>query len=197
MYVMTIDQVGSRTRADHVPDLLSRLEGISTLAPFERTVGDEVQGIPADAQAVLRVVTVLLRDGGWHCGLGAGPGHLDAGDPPSARSGHGEAFLRAREAVEASKGEAISLSVRDGGTSHARDLEALLHLFGVLASRRTSTQWGVIEAFEEAGSGAGAAANLGISPQAVSQSLSASAWREEVAAHPLALRLVSELGERP
>lgn len=64
MYVMTIDQVGSRTRADRVPDLLSRLEDTSTLAPFERTVGDEVQGIPADAQAVLRVVTVLLRDGG-------------------------------------------------------------------------------------------------------------------------------------
>ncbi len=194
MYVMTIDQIGSRTRGDRVPELLAGLAGIPVLAPFERSVGDEVQGVPDGPESVLRVLIAVLRDGGWHCGLGAGAGELGVGDPPSARGGRGAAFLRAREAVEASKGEAVSLSVRDGGSIDARDLEALLHVFGVLASRRTPTQWGVIDAYEQAGSGTAAAQALDITPQAVSQSLASSAWREESAAHPLALRLIAALG---
>lgn len=195
MYVMTIDQVGSRGGEDRVPDLLGELSGIETLAPFERTVGDEVQGVPSDPDAVLRVAALVLRDGGWHCGIGIGAGTLGGGEPPSSRGGHGEAFLRARRAVEASKGEPVSLCVRAADAGRAGDLEALLHLVGILASRRTPSQWAVIDAFEDSGSGAGAAEALGISRQAVSQSLAASAWRAEVATRPLARRLLADLGE--
>ena len=51
--VLTINQVHSRRSPDRVPELLVALADVGVLAPFERTVGDKVQGVPADAAAAL------------------------------------------------------------------------------------------------------------------------------------------------
>lgn len=72
MYVLTIDQARSRRRPDRVPELLAALADVDTLAPFERTVGDEVQGVPAEATAVLAAIRIALAEGEWHIGLGVG-----------------------------------------------------------------------------------------------------------------------------
>ena len=50
MFVMTVDQRGSRTGPDMVPQTLDRLAEILTgdrapVAGFERTAGDEIQGV--------------------------------------------------------------------------------------------------------------------------------------------------------
>ena len=65
-------RTGSRHH-DLVPGLLDALTPIETVLPFERTVGDEVQGLLADPQAVLEALLVVLRDGNWSTGLGIGP----------------------------------------------------------------------------------------------------------------------------
>ena len=45
MFVITADQIGSRRSADLVPALLAGVATIRARADFERTVGDEVQGV--------------------------------------------------------------------------------------------------------------------------------------------------------
>src|SRR5699024_10255448 len=73
MYVVTIDQRDSRSTADRVPGLLAALEPIPCAAPFERTAGDEVQGLVEQPAAVRQVLLTALRGGHWHCGVGIGP----------------------------------------------------------------------------------------------------------------------------
>ncbi|MBB1048760.1 hypothetical protein G6028_13395, partial [Dietzia cercidiphylli] len=61
MYVVTIDQRGSRVADDLVPGLLEALAVIPCAAAFERTAGDEVQGLLTDPAAVRRALLVALR----------------------------------------------------------------------------------------------------------------------------------------
>ena len=49
MFALTIDQHRSRRGEDLVPGLLGALAAVPTVLPFERTVGDEVQGLHGDA----------------------------------------------------------------------------------------------------------------------------------------------------
>ncbi len=69
MYVLTVDQRGSTGRPDRVPEVLARLEEVladraGVVVPFDRTVGDEVQGVLDHPEVVVEVVLDLLRDGG-------------------------------------------------------------------------------------------------------------------------------------
>ena len=61
MFVLTADQKRSRRRGDRVPEALAALEStLGTAAasgvalPFERTVGDEIQGVLHSPAAVVR-----------------------------------------------------------------------------------------------------------------------------------------------
>ncbi|WP_313554651.1 hypothetical protein [Miniimonas arenae] len=105
MLVITADQEGSRHGVDRVPEALDVLEGVPVLLPFVRTVGDELQGVPEDAAAALEACLRLVRLGGWSIGVGVGPGRLASTAPESA----GEAFVRARAAVERAKGRTVPL----------------------------------------------------------------------------------------
>ncbi|WP_455605090.1 hypothetical protein [Cellulosimicrobium funkei] len=111
MYVLTVDQRGSTGRPDRVPEVLARLDEMlagrgGVVVPFARTVGDEVQGVLDDPEAVVEVVLDLLRDGGWSVGLGVGP--VDEPLPAVSREASGTAFVRAREAVEQAKSRAAT-----------------------------------------------------------------------------------------
>ena len=57
MFVLTIDQRHSRTETDRVPVLLDILREVCATSPplagFERTVGDEIQGLFGDAAGVV------------------------------------------------------------------------------------------------------------------------------------------------
>ena len=59
--VLTVDQRDSRTGPDLVPATLEALADSGALRPFERTAGDEIQGVVDDPQVVIAVLGLLLR----------------------------------------------------------------------------------------------------------------------------------------
>ncbi len=215
MIVLTVDQRGSTRRGDLVPAVLSLIDAIARpgggaapglVLPFERTVGDEVQGVLAadddGARLAVDVVLALLRDGGWSVGVGAGP--VDEPLPEVSRAASGPAFVRARAAVERAKarGSVVPVAVvgpsDEPGSTIAADAEALLRLLGAVAARRTDAGWEAVDTLAGHG-GAGApqratARALGVSEQAVSQRLRTALWAEEQAVRPLAARLLAAAG---
>ncbi|MDO4899085.1 hypothetical protein [Actinomyces sp.] len=192
MYVLTVDQVASRAGEDEVPALIRLLDDVPASAPFERTVGDEVQGVVLDAVAAVTCVRRLLTVGGWHIGLGLGTGRLGE---QGTRAGGGPAFIAARRAVEISKSARLSLAVRTGGTGKeawiaAGDAEAMLRLLGVLIRARTEAQRTVLALLDDGLTGRQAAERLGVSSQAVSKHRLLAHYDEELAALPAIERLL-------
>ncbi len=196
---MTVDQVGSRRVGDRVDALLGTLAErtgpTGVVRGFERTVGDEVQAVLDDADVAVDLGLWLLRTGGWSVGIGVGP--VVEPLPASARAGSGDAFIRARAAVERAKSRArpVPLAVVTGAPDGGQGAEAVLTLLGSVLVRRSAAGWAVIDAL--AGDGVGAtqddvARRLGVTQQAVSQRLRAAMWAEEVAARPVAARLLVE-----
>ncbi|MDO8107785.1 sigma factor-like helix-turn-helix DNA-binding protein [Isoptericola sp. b441] len=196
MFVLTIDQRGSRRSTDKVPSLIQALDGDPALVRGpERTVGDEVQAVIEDPDAVVRVVLGVLRSGQWSVGVGAGP--VDEPMPAEARAGSGAAFVHARHAVERAKSRQRPAPVAVDGVrpDRAAEAEAVLTLLASVASRRTGGGWDAIDAWLARGDGVTQeeiAADLGVSQQAVSQRLAAALWDEERAARPVVARLLAE-----
>lgn len=166
MFVVTIDQERSRTSNDRVSGLLAVLTSVETVSAFERSVGDEVQGVLDSPHSLAQVVSIVIREGGWHCGIGLG--EID-GIPDSARAGSGPAYVHARDAVTRAKKAVPSIAVSGGVESLARELEFTARLIASVEERRSPAQWDVVTRLEAGMSGADIASELGISAQAVSQ----------------------------
>ncbi len=196
MFVLTIDQRGSRRDVDRVPELLARLEGRpGVLCGFDRTVGDEVQGVVGDARVALELTLDVLRLGGWSVGVGAGP--VDEPLPTTPREGSGEAFVLARRAVDRAKSRQRPVPVAVAGVHRDRagDAESVLTLVAAVLARRTDGGWAAVDAWRAAGADAtqeDVARDLGISQQAVSQRLAAALWHEEQQVRPVVVRLLEE-----
>jgi hypothetical protein len=219
MYVMTIDQRGSTGDIDRVPGLLKELSALSTAGRFERSVGDEVQGVVERADEVVEIALHALRSGRWYVGIGVG--EVDLPLPASPREGSGPAFVAARAAVDRAKGAAahVPLAVvagRDRRRAHAAsaaadgangsqgaracaNAEAVLRLIGRLVQDRTAAQWKVVDVLRSVrhdthgthGSQKIAAQKLGITEQSVSRAVLRSGWQEEWAARPAAELLLT------
>ena len=164
--VLTVDQRGSRTSLDRVPATLEALAGATLLRPFERTAGDEFQGVLADPTALAPVVEALLREDAWNIGIGIGP--VDGPLPDNTRAGRGPAYLHARSAVTSAKNSPWHLRVvgDDPGT---RALETTLWLWAAVLARRTPRGWEVADLVDQDLSYEEAGRRLGISQSAVSQ----------------------------
>src|SRR4051812_25298051 len=188
-YVLTVDQKASRRNPDRVGDVLRELnEAVPTLLDFERTAGDEFQGVLGHPEEVVDVVLRLVRSGSWSIGIGAGP--VQTPLPPSTRAAAGPAFLSARRAVEAAKQRPARLAVRGSVPAEAFDAQAVLTALAMIVERRSEQAW---EAIQLVGSGltqADAATALGISRQAVGQRLAAGLWDLERDLRPTASRLI-------
>lgn len=176
MFVMTIDQRGSRIHGDKVPALLSLLADLDMALPFERSVGDEIQGVIEEPDAVVEAVARVLRERDWYIGIGLGG--VDLPLPKNSREASGSAFVAAREAVEAAKktGERVPLCVKTPLAAAARwgdAAEAVLVLAGDVIRRRSEAEWRVLDALAAApgASQKVVAQQLGISPQAVSKAI--------------------------
>jgi hypothetical protein len=173
--VLTIDQFESRTGLDEVPAALDALDGVPCLRPFERTVGDELQGVLDDPASLPAALEPLLRDGGWNIGIGIGP--VETPLPDQARAGRGEAYLAAREAVTAAKSS--PWRVRTAGAASAiRPLESAIWLWAALLARRTDRGWEVSDLVDEGLTYDQAAARIGITQSAVSQRAAAAGIAE-------------------
>lgn len=111
MYVMTIDQRGSRTRGDEVPGLLRTLQQVRTVREFLRTIGDEIQGVLDAPEEVATAVRLCAVTGDWHIGVGIGG--IEEPLPATSSEARGDAFYAARRAVEAAKSAPANLVVDD------------------------------------------------------------------------------------
>lgn len=210
MYVMTMDQRGSSSDVDRVPGLLAELEALSTTGRFERSVGDEVQGVLEAPDEVVEIALHALRSGRWYVGIGVGQVGLPL--PASPREGSGPAFVAARKAVERAKAAAshVPLAVLAGaaaggqaeegaGARACANAEAVLRLIGRLIQDRTAAQWKVLDELRSVqhghpgthGTQKIAARKLGITEQSVSRALLRSGWQEEWAARPAAEMLLA------
>jgi hypothetical protein len=188
-YVLTVDQRASRRGPDRVGDVLRRLNStVAAVLPFERTAGDEFQGVLADPAEVVDVVVQLVRLGGWSIGVGAGP--VQTPLPESTRAATGVAFLCARRAVDAAKNRPARLAVRGAVPVDAGDAQAVLTALAVLVERRSDAAWEAVSLIEAGRTQAQAAAELGVSRQAVGQRLAAGAWELERELRPTAARLL-------
>lgn len=170
MFVLTIDQVGSRGGTDGVPALLEALSDseLAMVRDFERTAGDEIQGVTSEPTSVRKIALHLLRDGGWHVGIGVGEAELGA----TARAGTGPAYVHARTAVDRAKSLnrfSPSIAVSGDDSEAAEAAESVLRAIGFLLGQRTEAQWEAIDLQRSGFSASDIAKDLGISVEAVSQ----------------------------
>ncbi|WP_343073885.1 hypothetical protein [Phytoactinopolyspora mesophila] len=192
MYVLTADQRHSRRGRDLVEDALSMLKDLvdEPMLGFERTAGDEFQGVLRDAVQAVEVALTLVRQGSWSVGIGLGP--ADEPLPESTRAARGPAFVHARRALDISKRRPQRIAVAGPDDATARDADVLLTLLAALISRRTPAGWEAIDLMESGHSLADAAERLHITRQAVGQRLAVALWQQEKDVRPLAARLLEE-----
>ena len=187
MFVMTVDQRGSRRDHDRVEELLRATATTALVRGFERTAGDEVQAVLDDADRVVRSTLELVRDGHWSVGIGIGG--VAEPLPVSTRAGRGPAFERARTAVERAKSAPTHLAVVGAGAG-AADAQAVLDLVALLVQRRSEPGWAAVELASAGRTQSEIAAALGVTKQAVSQRLRATGWQAERAGRAVAATLL-------
>ena len=199
--VLTVDQDDSRSGADRVPAALQLLHDVPTVLAFDRTVGDELQGVLDDPAALPRALERLLRDGGWNVGRGVGP--IETPLAEHSRAGRGPAYVAAREAVTAAKSSPWRLrAVAATDDARAvRALESAVWLWAALLARRTTRGWEVADLVDQGLTYDEAAQHLGITPSAVSQRAAAAGIAEgrrarELVEHLARLALPPAAGAR-
>ncbi|HSK26341.1 MAG TPA: hypothetical protein VK894_05460 [Jiangellales bacterium] len=191
--VVTVDQRRSRSSPDLVDGLLDEIAATvpesAVLRGFERTAGDEVQGVLASPGDLVDLVLRLVRTGSWRTGIGLGPVRRPL--PASTRAGAGPAFEHARAAVDHAKQvtEGVAVSGPDGAAT--RSAEAVLQLLAAIVQRRTPQGWEAVDLVAGGLTQAAAAGRLGVTRQAVRQRLHAALWQHEHAVRPVAAELLA------
>lgn len=190
--VVTADQHGSRRGPDLVPALLQRLAALgadATTRGFERTAGDEVQGLLDRPHQLPAVLEVLLRDGGWTVGIGVG--EVEVPLPPHVREGRGPAYVAARDAVGTARHAPWSLRVAADDAAAGRALESAAWLWAALLARRTDRGWEVVDLVDAGATYEEAGRALGIGQSAVSQRAKAAGLVEGRRARDLVAHLAA------
>ena len=188
MFVLTVDQRGSRRDVDRVGELLASLPDLPLVRPFDRTAGDEVQAVADDPDTVVDLVLELLRRERWSIGLGIGP--VETPLPEQTRAGRGRAFEHARTAVERAKNAPGQVAAEGDDLTAAADVDAALTLLATIVLRRSPQGHQAVDLARRGLSQARTAERLGISKQAVSQRLATAGWQAELAGRELVRRLL-------
>jgi hypothetical protein len=200
VFAITADQIGSRRAADLADAQLAAVDALAAgrlVLPADRTAGDEIQAATEDAATALAIVLHLTRDGNWSVGLGIGD--IRTPLPDSTRAMTGSAFILARDAVIAAKKRAtrFSLEIDDGRLPDDGILEPLIDLLLHLRARRTPEGWEVADRLVDGATQAQLAADLGITPQAVSLRVQNAQLHTETAAIAALVELLEAAGEPP
>lgn len=199
MFVITIDQVGSRHDRDRAGELCDRLNrdyGDDLALPADQNSGDEVQAVVDRADAAVRLVLSVARTNRWSIGVGVGNVRMPL--PDATRKATGDAFIAARDAVTAAKRSEARFAIRPGGDdAHApftaSEIEPLITMLLLIRARRSEQGWAALDLLAQDKSQQEIAAELGISPAAVSQRVKASAWKVEEATRPTLTKLLEKL----
>ncbi len=192
--VLTVDQRGSRGGPDLIPQALAALDGVPTRLAFERTVGDELQGVLDRGDALAAALEILLRADSWNIGVGIGP--VEEPLPDHTRAGRGPAYVHARAAVTAAKSSPWHTRVvGDAPTSvaGARAIETTVWLWAAVLGRRTSRGWEVADLVADGLSYAEVGERLASSQSAVSQRAQAAGIVESRRARELVAHLTDDL----
>ncbi|QPZ37110.1 DNA-binding protein [Paramicrobacterium chengjingii] len=201
MFVITADQVDSRHTSDAVEDTLAAVNSTHKRAlelPAERTAGDEIQLLTADATTALSITLELFREGRWSIGLAPGDVEFPLGS--STRASTGDAFFAARTAVERAKPRLVRFACEPGARvdrQQAEDLDALVSILLLVLDRRTDGGWEVRDLLSTGMTQAEAAERLGITPGAVSLRVRAAGIRQEDAAVSALVRMLENLNPLP
>lgn len=191
MFAITIDQRRSRQRPDDVPQLLETLNVLPLVRRFERTAGDEVQGLSDDPQIAVDAAVAAAGRGDWWVGIGIGS--VESPLPASVRESRGPALIRARAAVDRAHRSSSGLAVEGEGAVHAET--ALQALAGLVQARSPEGRQAVTAMRRSTSQKAGADL-LGISPQAMSRRLQVARWVDEGRLRELAVHLLAEAGSQ-
>ncbi len=195
MFVITADQVDSRSSADLVSTAIETLNNgsVHTVLDADRTAGDELQILIDHAHDALSVVLLLTQQGQWS--VGCGVGSVSAPLPHNIREASGGAFIAARRAVDRAKKRQTKFALETETATHsASDAESLIDMLLALRARRSPEGWELHHLMEGTDlTQAEAAEKLGISPQAVSLRARAAELRREQAALPALTRILSQL----
>ncbi|MFI4990481.1 MAG: SatD family protein [Solirubrobacterales bacterium] len=180
--VLLLDQRRSRSSEDRVEHWVSRLNrSCATLLtlPFERTAGDEMQGVTSSPAALVRILVDAVEDGGWWVGVGIGSIERPLGR--TSRESRGPAFWLAREALEKAKSQRAgrAFALRGEPPVDTANLSACLHALGFIIVRRTKRQSEVAQCAREGLSVAEIANRSSVTPQAIRRLLLASGAEEE------------------
>jgi hypothetical protein len=193
LFVLTVDQRGSRSTSDLVPELLNSLNRrprrSGLLRRFERTAGDEVQGVFSEARPTVDAIVELLRADSWYVGLGIG--EVTQPLPRSTRAGSGEAFVFAREAVTRAKSSPHHVNVVGANSRVAEQVETVLWLMASVLRRRSERGWAVADLLAEGLTRREIGVKLGISQSAVTQRAQAAGFAEEQRGRVLAADLLA------
>ncbi len=196
MFVLTADQVDSRSSADRVAAMIDFLNAgpLRPVLKADRTAGDELQILVADGSDALTVILHLTRTGQWS--VGCGTGAVSTPLPGNIREATGSAFIAARKAVDRAKKRQTRFALEsEPVTPEAADGEALIDLLLALRARRSPEGWELYDLLYGTDlTQADAAARLGISPQAVSLRARAGELRTEQAAREPLARILDQLG---
>lgn len=184
-----------RSAGDPVPALLQALEGLDLALPAERTAGPEALVLAGRAEMALEVLLRCVEVGGLAVGMGIGS--VDRPLPASVRELSGPAVDAAETALGSARTTSqVALAVQAADPrqqENAADVEAVLRLIGWMNRTRNRGQWEAVRALraEPGATQRQLAERLGVTQQTVSRAVKTSGWREERAAHPLAIRLLS------
>ena len=195
MHVLLLTPARTHRGGDPLPDLTSALAPLGLLGAVRHHDRLIPEGALCGVTQAVDVIRVASELGGWCTGLGVGA--VDKPLPEEVRALRGPAVDAAREALHAARTTAqVPLAVRAGDPRQAgtaADAEAVLRLIGWMIATRNTGQWRVVRALRERPgiTQRDLAEHLGITQQTVSRSLKTSGWREESAAHPLLVRLLS------
>lgn len=196
MYVLTVDQIASRSNPDRAGttlDALNERYRDRLLLPADRTAGDEFQLATDDAGLALTIALDLVRDGGWSVGVGQGDVRTPL--PTATRAATGEAFYAARDAVTRAKKSAFRFALEASDPSRGADLEALIMLLLHLRERRTAGGWEVADLLATGATQSEAAVHLGLTESSISRRVAVAGLRAEAAATAAIVRLLTELDD--
>lgn len=197
MFVITADQVDSRSEPDIVGETLGQLNesyGDRLALPVDRNAGDEIQALTADAATALDLILALTRRGAWSVGLGSGDVRTPL--PAETREATGDAFIAARSAVTRAKRMPTRFAV-DAivEPQAAEDAEAIVNLLLSLRESRSPAGWELYDLVTAGLTQAEAGARLGITPQSASDRARAAGLRVELAAIGPLTRLLTSLDD--
>lgn len=192
LFVVTINQRDSRDVGDLVPELLREFRFVDTVIPFQRSVGDELQGVVGSARVAVDVALKAIRFRRWHVGIGVGEVHSPMPERITDAEGYGLVYSRRAVNRAQKTGERIPLAVEGPDADVAAEAEAVLRLLGQIVYTRTDAEWNVLDLMTPGARGQQKliAQELGITTQAVSKAVIRSHWVEEWATRPAAARLL-------